>query len=159
MSTSILPFLRVTWTNSSRMRTSVRYSIPLLVQPGVSRSREGIHLLTSKYVEVHVSNRAVDGGANIGVVKLLSNVLKMPRSDVMIVRGECSRKKVVQVRIATKGSDEEKLSFIGDMLARSARLKGLHEVEEEAKEGEEEWQEEKETGKEKRGTKKRRSKK
>ncbi len=46
---------------------------------------------------VYVRERAVDGAANEGVVKLLATHFGVPKSRVDIVRGHTSRSKLVEV--------------------------------------------------------------
>lgn len=134
MTSPILPFLRTAFKtdafkNAPQALPSQRYIIPLLVRPNVPRPFEGIYQLTTSYVEVHVSNRAVNYGANIGVLEVLSKALGLPKTHIEIVKGENRRRKVVQVGILTRGSDEEKMRFIGEGLSRRARVKGLQEKE------------------------------
>jgi uncharacterized protein len=48
---------------------------------------------------VFVRERAVDGAANDGVVKVLAAHFGVPRSRVTIMRGHTSRKKLVDIEL------------------------------------------------------------
>ncbi|KAK1656915.1 hypothetical protein BDP55DRAFT_596847 [Colletotrichum godetiae] len=65
------------------------------VKPGASRVREGVTAVTDATVELCVSAQAKEGEANKAVVKLLSGVLGVPKSDLVITQGLKSREKTV----------------------------------------------------------------
>ncbi|KAF4890345.1 UPF0235 protein [Colletotrichum fructicola] len=67
------------------------------VKPGASRVREGVTAVTDATVELCVSAQAREGEANKAVVKLLSEVLGLPKSDLTITQGLKSRDKTVAV--------------------------------------------------------------
>ncbi|OHF04525.1 hypothetical protein CORC01_00377 [Colletotrichum orchidophilum] len=67
------------------------------VKPGASRVREGVTAVTDATVELCVSAQAKEGEANKAVVKLLSGVLGLPKSDLTITQGLKSRDKTVAV--------------------------------------------------------------
>ncbi len=48
-------------------------------------------------LEVSVKSRAERGKANQEVIKLLSDILKLPLEDITIVKGDKSRQKVVKL--------------------------------------------------------------
>jgi uncharacterized protein YggU (UPF0235/DUF167 family) len=68
----------------------------LAVKPG---SRKGPLVETGPdgTLTVFVRERAVDGAANDGVVRALSEHLGVPKSRIAIVRGHTSRSKVADV--------------------------------------------------------------
>ncbi len=68
----------------------------ITVKPG---SKKGPLVETSPSGEltVYVRERAVDGAANDGVIKLLAAHFGVPKSRVTIVRGHTSRQKLVDI--------------------------------------------------------------
>ncbi|KAH8593884.1 hypothetical protein B0O99DRAFT_626380, partial [Bisporella sp. PMI_857] len=90
------------------------------VKPGASKQREGISHIGASAVEVCVSARAKEGEANKAVRELFSSVLKIPKSDVEIIRGLKSRDKTVAITGVDASGDEERLvSTILQRLERS----------------------------------------
>lgn len=71
-----------------------RYAIT--VKPG-SRKGPLVEVGEDGSLTVFVRERAVDGAANDGVVRLLAAHFGVPRSRVEIVRGHTSRSKLVEV--------------------------------------------------------------
>ncbi|KAK1572960.1 uncharacterized protein LY79DRAFT_569298 [Colletotrichum navitas] len=67
------------------------------VKPGASRVREGIVAVTDGGVELCVAAQAREGEANKAVIKLLSEILGLPKSDLTISQGLKSRDKTVAV--------------------------------------------------------------
>ncbi|EFQ36770.1 uncharacterized protein GLRG_11914, partial [Colletotrichum graminicola M1.001] len=67
------------------------------VKPGASRVREGIVAVTDGGVELCVAAQAREGEANRAVIKLLSEILGLPKSDLIISQGLKSRDKTVAV--------------------------------------------------------------
>lgn len=68
----------------------------LAVKPG---SKKGPLVVVAEdgALTVFVRERAVDGAANEGVVRVIAAHFGVPRSRVAIVRGHASRSKVVEV--------------------------------------------------------------
>lgn len=65
------------------------------VQPGATRSAlAGIH---DNALKVRVAAAAVEGAANAALIDFLAGLLKRPRREVTIVRGERSRRKLIHV--------------------------------------------------------------
>lgn len=56
-------------------------------------------------LKVRVRARPIDGEANAALVKLLAGVLRVPRSSVVVTRGDQSRLKMIQV----EGLDDAEL--------------------------------------------------
>lgn len=54
--------------------------------------------IESDAVKIRLSAPPVEGRANDALVKFLAEVLRIPRAQIEIVRGETSRHKVVRVR-------------------------------------------------------------
>ncbi|KAK3388543.1 hypothetical protein B0T20DRAFT_97938 [Sordaria brevicollis] len=67
------------------------------VKPGASKQREGVTSLTEEAVEICVAAQAKEGEANKAVVKVLSEALNIPKSNLEITQGLKSRAKTVAV--------------------------------------------------------------
>ncbi|KAK3689791.1 hypothetical protein B0T22DRAFT_376339 [Podospora appendiculata] len=67
------------------------------VKPGASKCREGVTAVNEDAVEVCVSAQAREGEANKALVKILSEVLDLPKSDLQIIQGPKSRQKTIAV--------------------------------------------------------------
>jgi uncharacterized protein YggU (UPF0235/DUF167 family) len=107
------------------------------VKPGVNASREGIAAVSDEAIEVCVAAQAREGEANKAVreviaeakltfklVNLYANctqVLKLPKSDVEVVKGVKSREKTVAIHnVFTKNtSPKEEVERIRAMLRES----------------------------------------
>lgn len=69
--------------------------IAVHVQPGASRAEiAGIH---GDALKVRIPARAVEGAANAALLKFLAGTLGVPLREVKILRGEKSRRKVVEI--------------------------------------------------------------
>jgi len=66
------------------------------VKPG-SKKGPLVEVVEDGSLTVFVRERAVDGAANAGVIRLLAEHFGVPRSRVEIVRGHASRTKLVDV--------------------------------------------------------------
>ncbi|MGH9885494.1 MAG: DUF167 domain-containing protein [bacterium] len=75
--------------SNGRVRFSVR------VQPRASRS-EVVGLYGSA-LKIRLAAPPVDGAANDELVKFLSNLFAVPRRAIMILAGEASRSKIVEI--------------------------------------------------------------
>lgn len=71
-----------------------RYGVT--VKPG-SKKGPLVEVAEDGTLTLFVRERAVDGAANDGVVKLLAAHFGVPRSRVTIVRGHTSRSKLVEI--------------------------------------------------------------
>ncbi|KAH6623489.1 hypothetical protein F5144DRAFT_363193 [Chaetomium tenue] len=67
------------------------------VKPGASKNREGVISVDDEAVQICVAAQAREGEANKAVVKVLSEVLDLPKSDLQITQGLKSRNKTVAV--------------------------------------------------------------
>ncbi|KAF2028760.1 hypothetical protein EK21DRAFT_14612, partial [Setomelanomma holmii] len=65
------------------------------VKPGVSASREGIAAVTNEHIEICVAGQARDGEANKAVISVIAQAVKVPKSDIRIVKGLQNRQKTV----------------------------------------------------------------
>lgn len=87
---------------------AVRLSIK--VQPGTSRNR----LLGENDGEwkIAVTAPPVDGRANAAVIKSLAEWLKVPRSAIQIVKGETSRRKIVEIEGISMEAASQRLAAV-----------------------------------------------
>ncbi|KAK3496095.1 hypothetical protein B0T13DRAFT_278498 [Neurospora crassa] len=67
------------------------------VKPGASKNREGVTSITDEAVEICVAAQAKEGEANKAVVKVLSEALNLPKSNLEITQGLKSRAKTIAV--------------------------------------------------------------
>ncbi|KAK3949670.1 hypothetical protein QBC32DRAFT_219205 [Pseudoneurospora amorphoporcata] len=67
------------------------------VKPGASKQREGVTSLTDEAVDICVAAQAKEGEANKAVVRVLSEALNLPKSNLEITQGLKSRAKTVAV--------------------------------------------------------------
>ena len=72
-------------------------------------SRTGIVVVDSNMLKVYLNAPPVDGAANEECIRLFSRSLKVPRSQISIVRGQRGRKKCLRVEGLTKEEIFEKL--------------------------------------------------
>jgi len=85
--------LRVSATGG-RVRFTVR------VQPRASRTEvSGIH---GDALKIRLSAPPVDGAANAALIEFLSQLFAVPRRAVMILAGESSRVKIVEIEGITE---------------------------------------------------------
>lgn len=90
-------------------RGRVRFAVH--VQPRASRSEiAGVH---GDALKLRVSAPPVDGAANDAVVELLARVFAVSRRSVMIVAGESSRSKVVEIEGLTEAAVREVAAHSG----------------------------------------------
>ena len=74
-------------------------AVSVQVHPGASR--EAVRLLPDGSLDVRLRARAVEGQANASLIIVLAEQLGLRRRDVSIVRGERSRRKIVQIELAS----------------------------------------------------------
>ncbi|KAL2268466.1 hypothetical protein VTJ83DRAFT_3312 [Remersonia thermophila] len=91
------------------------------VKPGASKNREGIASVGEEAVEICVAAQAREGEANKAVIKVLSEVLDLPKSDLQITHGLKSRTKTVAIvgSWVDKG-EEECLRRVREYLDKAA---------------------------------------
>ena len=77
------------------------------VQPRASRNR--IEKVEEGRLKIKVTVPPEGGKANQKVVELLSKALKVPKSNIEIVRGETSRVKLVRIEGTSLATLQEKL--------------------------------------------------
>lgn len=110
------------------------------VKPGASKQREGIIAISDSVIEICVSAKAREGEANKAVMEVFSKVnllqslifdleghmlinfqvLKCPKSDVQIIRGQKSRDKTVAISgFEIKGDEESCIFKVKEQLERA----------------------------------------
>ncbi|KAL2139682.1 hypothetical protein VTI28DRAFT_4852 [Corynascus sepedonium] len=77
------------------------------VKPGANKNREGIASVDDEAIEVCVAAQAREGEANKAVIKVLSEVLDLPKSGLQITQGLKSRNKTVAAIGSWVNSGEE----------------------------------------------------
>jgi uncharacterized protein (TIGR00251 family) len=78
------------------MRVSAdEVSIEVAARPGASR--RGVVRVTRDALVIAVNSAPEKGNANADLIEYLADQLRLPRSAVMIVRGETSRRKTVRI--------------------------------------------------------------
>ncbi|KAK4042945.1 hypothetical protein C8A01DRAFT_32888 [Parachaetomium inaequale] len=89
------------------------------VKPGASKDREGIASVDDEAVEICVAAQAREGEANKAVIKVLSEVLNLPKSDLQIAHGLKSRSKTVAAVGSWVNAGEECLRRAREYLDRA----------------------------------------
>jgi uncharacterized protein len=78
------------------MRVSVdEVIVEITARPGASR--RGVVGITADRLMVAVNSRPEKGAANDELIEYLAKELRVPRSAVMIVRGESARRKTIRI--------------------------------------------------------------
>ncbi|PTU24749.1 hypothetical protein P175DRAFT_049088 [Aspergillus ochraceoroseus IBT 24754] len=81
------------------------------VQPNTAGRREGISLVGAEKVGVCVSSPAERGKANAATVRVFSEVLKFPKTDIRVEKGLRSRDKILRIKDIDIG-DESRDEFL-----------------------------------------------
>ena len=117
-----MPTPAIRFMGSTGSKGTARILLLCHVKPGVSANREGIAAVTDERIEVCVTSQARDGEANTAVRSIIADVLKLPKSDILIAKGEKSRNKTVAVNVRAKASPEEKMAWIRMVLLGNVKL-------------------------------------
>ena len=92
------------------------------VKPGASKQREGVAALTEEAVELCVAAAAREGEANKAVRGVISDILKIPKSSVEVIKGQKSRDKTIAIfGIDTCGDEQNCIAKIREQLQESAK--------------------------------------
>lgn len=70
-------------------------TLKLYVQPG-SKKNEVIGLFEGS-LKIKLATQPIEGQANVALIKYLSQLLKIPKSKIILKKGEKSRHKIVDV--------------------------------------------------------------
>ena len=71
-------------------------TLKLYVQPG-SKKNEVIGLFEGA-LKIKLATQPIEGQANIALIKYLSQLLKVPKSKIILKKGEKSRHKIVDIQ-------------------------------------------------------------
>jgi uncharacterized protein (TIGR00251 family) len=83
-------------------------TLSLYIQPGASKSEvTGEH---ANRLKINISSRPVDGEANVGLLKFLSEKLNISTSKIHLLHGETSRQKTILVELTSEKVINELLS-------------------------------------------------
>lgn len=82
-------------SNRGREGDEAATRFEVLAKPRAKKS--AIVAVTGEVVEVRIAAPPVDGAANAELVRFLAEVLGLPKRQVVLVRGESSRTKLVEV--------------------------------------------------------------
>ena len=72
-----------------------RLLLYVTVQPGAKNNQIGD--VVEGRLKIRVSGKAVDGMANRVLIQYLSKLLKVPKSKIRVLKGEKSRKKMLEI--------------------------------------------------------------
>ncbi|KAM4057931.1 ACR, yggU family protein [Hirsutella rhossiliensis] len=92
----------------------------LRVKPGTSKDREGVSSVLDDCVELCVAAQARDGEANKAVVRLLSDVVGLPKSRFRLTHGTKSRDKTVMLGGVTAGEGPALANTVLGLLRRAS---------------------------------------
>ncbi|KAK4231935.1 hypothetical protein QBC38DRAFT_464932 [Podospora fimiseda] len=98
---------RVIWYAAATKKSPATLFMNCHIKPGASKNREGIAEISEEAVELCVAAQAREGEANKGVIKVLSEVFDLPKSNLQIVNGLKSKNKTVAVVGSWVSSGEE----------------------------------------------------
>ncbi|KAK0611613.1 hypothetical protein B0T14DRAFT_441556 [Immersiella caudata] len=91
------------------------------VKPGASKPREGIAGIREDAIDVYVAAQAREGEANKAVIKVLSEVLDLPKSDLTITQGLKSQNKTIAVAAPwVRAGEDECLKRVREYLDKAA---------------------------------------
>lgn len=83
--------------------------INLKISPNASKN---MIVFEETGLKVKITAQPIDGKANKALIEILSKQFKVPKTYFEIVKGETSKEKTILI----KNIDEEKISFIKDLL-------------------------------------------
>ncbi|KAK9771615.1 hypothetical protein SCAR479_11686 [Seiridium cardinale] len=93
----------VSITKATKARPMGALHIQCHVKPGVNKNREGLRSITDDAVELNVAAPPRDGESNKAVIRVMSEALNVPKSEVSISAGLKSREKTIEVHPSALG--------------------------------------------------------
>ncbi|MFM2279470.1 MAG: hypothetical protein RLZZ444_1701 [Pseudomonadota bacterium] len=99
------------------MAETAFFRLPLRLTPNGGRdSLDGFDLDENgeRYLKARVTAVPEDGKANKALIALLSKKLKVPKSAILILSGETSRKKILRIEADPEDVSERLRSLLGD---------------------------------------------
>jgi uncharacterized protein YggU (UPF0235/DUF167 family) len=116
------PAIRLVAAKGAKVHSPATIHLLCHVKPGVHPSREGIAAVTNENIEVCVAAQARDGEANKSVREVIADALKVPKSNVDVMKGLKSREKTVVVSLMERSiTAEDEVERIKAMLLGSMR--------------------------------------
>jgi uncharacterized protein len=89
-------------------RQDSRATLTLHVQPGAKRTEvAGAH---GDALKIRLSAPPVDGKANSALLDYIANLLGLPKSNVRLISGQTSRRKILEVAAAPVDAEQRLLS-------------------------------------------------
>src|SRR4051794_5693175 len=82
---------------SARQRSSDGGSVVIEVHVVPRASRSEVVSMVEGVLKIRLTSPPVDGAANVELIGLLAKRLKIPKTDIAIVRGTTSRYKIVRI--------------------------------------------------------------
>ena len=70
-------------------------------------SKNGI-VFEEEFIKIKLTAQPIEGKANKALIEFLSKELKIPKTSIEILKGECSKEK----KLLVKTSDKEKINFV-----------------------------------------------
>ncbi|KAH6653200.1 hypothetical protein BKA67DRAFT_536893 [Truncatella angustata] len=98
--------MAITISKASKARPLGLMHIQCRVKPGVNKNREGVSSLTADAVELNVAAPPREGEANKAVIRVMSEALNIPKSEIVISSGLKSRDKTIEISPSTLGLSE-----------------------------------------------------
>ena len=90
-------------------KTNDVITLKLYVQPG-SKNNEVIGLLDGE-LKIKLATQPIEGRANLALIKYLSKLLKIPKSKMILKKGEKSRHKTIEIH----SNDKNLTSILYDL--------------------------------------------
>lgn len=81
----------------------------LKISPNASKNEI---IKSDDIIKVKITAQPIDGKANKALIEFLSKLLKVPKSDFEIIRGETSKEKIILIKVF----DTEKINNIKSIL-------------------------------------------
>lgn len=92
-----------TWCRSEKDESGHRLILTLHVQPGAKRTEVmGLH---GDALKIRLAALPVDGAANSMLLEFVAEIFDVPQRQVTLKQGLTSRRKIVEIRGATRGPD------------------------------------------------------
>jgi uncharacterized protein len=86
-----------------KKQSSVTIDVNVLPKSG----RDEIRGFVNGILKVRVSAPPIEGKANERLIELMSSIIRVPRSDITIIKGRTSRKKTIRI----EGVSQSKFSW------------------------------------------------
>jgi uncharacterized protein YggU (UPF0235/DUF167 family) len=92
------------------------------VKPGASKRREGVTAITDEAIELCVAAAAREGEANKAAREVIGKILKVPKSNVEIIKGLKLREKTIAIfGIDALGDQQSCIAKVKEQIQESAK--------------------------------------